>query len=218
MGCFFLCGCDFFGSSTSPTPIPFIPHPAQLNPEVDAFSSLSARSYTWKEGWKIGSRDTSTASRTFTVTKTGGVSPVRVHFNTGDGKALSASIITQMGFNPAKIQLDSTAVSIPDPGAALGFPATPQIGWRLDTITGDLRFVRQLIGMDTVLQKIGTVKTNVECWAFAETTYYGGVAVATARYSMGYNGLVHLYEKRPGFYSSTGDTGAVVLWREITAQ
>ena len=204
LSCAVLWGCDFLFWSNS---TPFISKPAQLNPDSDAFASSSLRSYIYSEGWKAGSKDTTVLPRTFRAQKTG----TSVHFSATDGYALPASVVTHLGFNPSTLSYDTT--NIPEPGPALGFPTIPQFGWRVELTNGDLHFVRAYIGLDTLNQS----GSNVECWAFAETTYWNGAAVAMGKYSMGRNGLVDLYEQRPGF-NSGNDTTTVLLWREVKAQ
>ncbi len=212
MTCLLLSGCDWWWSE----PTPFIPYPAQLNPENDAFASALTRNYTFKEGWKVGSKDTTVMSRTFRAQKTkdtvlNGASFLKATFSATDGNALPGFVVTHLGFNPSKLLLDSAV--IPDPGPALGFPVTPVAGWRSEQTNGDLRFVRTLTGFDTLSRPEG----SVEAWAFAESTYWDGTAIATAKYSVGRNGLLRLYAQRLNFTPGNSNT-ASILWSEVTAQ
>jgi hypothetical protein len=210
IGCLLLWGCDFFSTRN------FEPHPAQLNPDTDVFSNGSQRAFLWKEGWTVGARDTAMLPRTLRITNLGdttinGIPLHRVRFSADDGAALPASLVSSLGFNPSKLLLDSA--TIPDPGPALGFPLTPQIGWRSEITSGDLQIVRELTGFDTLDRPEGLVET----WAFTDTYYWLGSSMAVTRYSMGRGGLLHLTAQRTGF-NANGDSVTGILWREVTAQ
>jgi len=210
IGCVFLWGCIFSTSST-----PFIPHPAQLNP-MDVFAGGAQRNYTWKESWTLGKKDSSPLPRILRIVYRGDtlVHDTLLHqigFIATDGQSLPVSVVTSLGFNPSQLSFDTSAIREPGPG--LGFPTLPETGWRTEQTAGDLRFVRTLKGFDTLRRAEG----NVECWAFAESTYWDGAAVATATYSVGHTGLLRLYTQRMGF-NPGGDTGTGVSWREVVAE
>ena len=208
IGCIFLWSCIF---STKPTP--FISRPAQLNP-LDAFAKGSQRTYLWKEGWTAGKKDSAALTRVIRITNKGDTLVHdtvlrRINFIAADGLGpLPVSVVAGLGFNPDQLWLDTTA--IPEPGPALGFPTLPEIGWRSETTSGDLHFVRVLKGLDTLRRSEG----NVECWAFAESTYWNGSSVATSVYSLGRTGMLRLHTERTGF-NPGGDTVSGISWREV---
>ncbi len=183
------------------------------------FVKGSQITYVWKEGWStLGKQDTAFLPRSIQITNLGDtqliadtVLRLRLRITATDGYPLPGSVATHLGFNPARLLLDSAAV--PDPGPALDFPLTPQIGWR-DTLTsGELHFVRELTGLDT----ISWHGSRLENWVFSDTTYWNGTVMETALYSMSRNGLLQLSEQRPGF-NADGDTTTRVLWLQVTAQ
>jgi hypothetical protein len=209
-----LCCCLWnCGLLTEPTPL--ITAPAQLNPD-SVFAKGEHLTYTWTEGWTLGKQDTSFTPRNFQVLNQGdtviaGDTLLQLRFTALDGYPFPGSVITHLGFNPSKTRFDTNA--IPDPGPELGFPTYPKIGWR-DTLTsGDFHFVRELKGLDT----ISWHGAHLQSWAFTDTTYWNGTAVATALYSVGRSGLLQLSLQRPNF-NAHGDTTTKVLWLQVTQQ
>jgi hypothetical protein len=200
-----LAGCDLFEADR-----PFVRKPAVLSPETDMFSANALRHYSWTEGLLRGKKDSTLRVGSLSATRTGdsiagGDTLVRVSFSSTPGAAAEA---VQLGLNPARLILDS--VHGLDAGPAIGFPAAPALGWRLDTTLGDLRFVRHL----TKTQVLRSLGKDVECWVFAESTYWGGHRVATGTYWMGATGLVRHRREWPEWQPSGGEV-AGTLWREI---
>ena len=207
-----LAGCDLVGGGSDP----LVSKPTTLRPESDAFAQIASRTYLWKDNLRRTGRadsllaDFSLAGTRGADTVIGGDTLVRIDFEsiTSDGP-LAAGVITRLGFRPGKLRFDSLVV--PDPGPDLPFPETPVIGWRLDTTLGDLRFVRELRGVETVR----LTGTRYECWTFAESTWRAEDLLGTGTTWMGRTGLVRHRSEWPGLALSTGLTGS--LFREITA-
>jgi hypothetical protein len=214
-------GCIFpFGNDEAP----LIRKPSELNPEVDAFSGKSVRTYDWSESLRRSDRNDSVlwegslrlshtgdtvvdglARPVFKLFRISGATPVPYSAN---GPA-PAAVLTRLGFRPDQVGFDGAG--IPDPGPSLPFPATPVLGWRLDTAQGDLHFVR-------VLDRVETVKLSGkrhESWAFAESTFWGGELLGTGTTWMGRTGLVRHRSEWGAFLPSAA--GAGVVFREITA-
>jgi hypothetical protein len=125
------------------------------------------------------------------------------------GNPAPAAALARLGIRPGRTYFDSSA--IPDPGPNLRFPETPVVGWRLDTTSGDLRFVRRLARVET----INMAGKRQQCWAFAESTYWGGNLLGTGTTWMGRTGLVRHRSEWSGFVPSPSTAGT--LFREITA-
>lgn len=191
---------------------PFVRKPATLSPEMDLFAEGSLRAFSWTEGLARGDRDTVLGTATLRITRLGDSvvandTFVRVAFSSTNGAAAEAS---QLGLDPARLLLDS-AHSL-DAGPSLRFPSKPVVGWTLDTAVGDLRFVRTLTGTQTV-RSLGK---DVQCWVFAESTYWGHHPIAYGRYWIGRTGLVRHRREWKSFEPGDGVTGGT-LWREIKA-
>lgn len=199
-----LSGCLF----DSPPP-KAIPRPSILNPEVDAFLKTTARTYTWSESFRrAGKTDTVLAQGSFEVsslrdTLIGG--ETRPFFDLPSFSASNpapAAALSRAGFRASRVHFDT--VRVPDPGPSYRFPDTPAVGWRLDTIVGDLRFVRQLKGVETITQ----YGVRHQTWAFAESTWWqdeSSVLLGTGTTWMGRTGLVRHQSLWPGFPSHVGE-------------
>jgi hypothetical protein len=192
---------------------PFVGKPATLSPENDLFSESDVRAYSWTEGIDRGKRDTILNEGSLTVTRTGdsvgagGEIFVRLTLSSPAGAAAEAG---QLGLDPARLLLDS--VHARDPGSSLRFPTAPVVGWRLDTTVGDLRFVRVL----TRTQTVRSLGKDVQCWVFAESTYWGNQPIAYGRYWMGKTGLVR-HRREWKSYEPGDEVAGGTLWREIKA-
>ncbi|HEX2613489.1 MAG TPA: hypothetical protein VHO02_07835 [Fibrobacteria bacterium] len=209
-------GCNLLGGGGGGSSR-FISAPATLHPESDAFASQATRTYLWQETLhRKGSSDSLLADLSLDATRgadtvIGGDTLGRMTFAPkGYEGPVGASAVARLGFRPGKLLLDSNVV--PDPGPDLPFPATPAVGWRLDTTFGESRFVRELSGLDTL--KISN--TRHECWAFAETTWYAGVLRGIGTTWMGPEGLVLHRSRWVGIDWSTGATAN--LHHQILAQ
>lgn len=219
-----LAGCNLFGGGGGGGPL--IPRPTFLQPEIDAFAEDSARVYAWSESLRRDGDDSLLALLSLRVIRSGesitsgGTRPV-VALQVLAGNAglpfsatapAPAAALTRLGLPPDRVFYDTLAV--PDAGPALGFPFTPVIGWRQDTVVGDLRLVR-------VLDRVQIVKQGGfrhECWAFAESTYVdeGGNLLGVGVTWMGRSGLVRHRSEWMSFFPSSTEPGT--LFREITAQ
>ncbi len=203
----YLCGCDLFAVRD------FEPRPEVLAPAQDAFAVGATRTYLWTEGMGAAPNDSVSVSRQITVTHTGdstrgGEELPRLVFATDDGAPAPAGILSTLGFNASQSIWDTA--SLADPGADADLPASPQIGWRRDTAVGDLSFVNQLQGIDTLSRSEGLVET----WKFAESTYYAGHAVAVTYSWFGRSGLVQAVGQWTQF--PAGGQPAR-WWRKVTA-
>lgn len=209
---FLLSGCDLLGGGSDP----FVPKPAALHPESDAFAEAATRTYLWKENLRrTGMTDSLLADYSLQATRgadsvTGNdtLAGIGIDPMTYDGPAPTA-VITRLGFRPGKVRVDS--LMVPDPGPDLRFPEIPVIGWRLDTTIGDLRFVRALGGVETIRLS----GKRYECWAFAESTWRAGALLGTGVTWMGRKGLVRHRSEWTGLALSAGPSGT--FFREITA-
>ena len=221
-----LAGCNLFGGGDDG---PLIPKPEFLQPEVDAFADNSVRTYYWTEVIRrdnVDGGDTLLSFLSVTAvhagdTTTGAGTVPRVRLEAASGNAglpfsadapAPAAALSRLGLPPDRVAYDTLA--IPDAGPAIGFPFNPIIGWRRDTVAGDLRFVR-------VLERVQTVKqggARHECWAFAESTYVDdtGTLLGTGVTWMGRNGIVRHRSEWPAYVPSSTTPG--ILLREITAQ
>jgi hypothetical protein len=167
-----LSGCNLFDTGSPSAPV--IARPSVIQPESDAFLYVNERQYTWTEELvRPGKADSMLGIGSFKVkhvrdTLLGG--SLRPFFDVSASFAAAvpapAGLFTRLGFNPQAIHFDTARV--PDPGAALRFPVDPVIGWRLDTVVGDLRFVRVLTGT-AVIEQSGL---RYDTWAFAESTWW----------------------------------------------
>jgi len=205
--CVCLGGCDLFSVR------PFESKPIRLRPERDAFSDTTKRDFQWVEYLDGPAPDSPMVLRSLslrvldrgdTLVTTGLYR--RLDFQTADGTPLPVSVVTSLGFDPQRLLLDS---SVTDAGPSLPFPEFPQPGWRMETISGDLRFVRVLRGFDTLDRPEGFVETYV----FAESTYWDNKAVASGLYWFGNRGLLRQTSQWPDFGSENAPR---ILHREIS--
>ncbi len=207
-----LAGCDLLGGGSSRDPL--LPRPESLHPERDAFVAAATRSYLWKEGVRGGNADSSLVEFPLEATRgadtvVGGDTLLRVAFRvSGNDGPVPAAALARLGFRPARFLADTAAV--PDPGPGLPFPENPAPGWRLDTVVGDLRFVRALRGVEIV--KLSGWRH--ECWAFSESTWAGQKLLGAGSSWMGRWGLVRHRFEWEGF-AAAGPSGT--LYREIIA-
>jgi hypothetical protein len=199
------------------SPDPFIPAPATLRPETDAFATRATRTYLWAEKLhRKGKADSLLGDLSLDATRgadtvIGGDTLRRVVFTPqAYAGPLATSAVSRLGFRPGRLLLDSNTV--PDPGPDLSFPAIPVAGWRLDTTLDDLRFVRTLEGRDT----LNISGKRLECWAFAESTWHAGVLRGVGTTWMGAEGLVMHRSRWMELEFSTVSSGT--LHHEITAQ
>jgi len=205
--CVGLGGCDLFSVR------PFEARPERLRPERDAFSDTSTRDFLWVEYLDGPAPDSPMVLRSLslrvldrgdTLLSTG----LRRHleFQTADGSPLPVSVVTILGFDPLRLSPDPT---VADAGPSLPFPEFPQPGWRSENISGDLRFVREFRGMDTLDRLEGLVETYV----FAESTYWDNKSMATGQYWFGKRGLLRQTSQWPDFGS---ENAPLILHRDVT--
>ncbi len=212
LAAFALAGCDLIGGGSS---APRVPRPATLHPERDAFALTATRSYLWKENLRRAGKDSLLADFSLLATRTAdtviaGDTLLRVSLSPAAHSAPApVAALARLGFRPGRFLPDSAA--IPDPGPDLPFPEIPVAGWRLDTLVGDIRFVRVLRGAETV--KLSGKRH--ECWAFAESTWVGPSLLGSGSSWMGRTGLVRHRSEWAGLALSSGPSGT--LYREITA-
>lgn len=200
-----LSACDLFDGRKSPSAIP---RPSTLTPEADMFRDTDLRTYTWLEELRRdGKSDSVLGLGSFRITYardtlvSGSLRPffdVSASFTVA--RPAPASFLTRLGVRADRVHVDTTRV--PDPGPAYRFPEDPGLGWRLDTIVNDLRFVRLLNRMETISQ----AGVRHETWAFAESTWWAGtpVLLGTGTTWMGRTGLVRHQSLWPGYASGTG--------------
>ena len=208
-----LSGCGLFEDEADP----FVPKPSTLHPEADAFSQSQTRNYVWRESLRRGSTDSLLQQTTLQAEHVGDTLIDGSLLPSLSITALSyagpapAAVVTRLGLRPNQVALDTLAV--PDPGPSLRFPVTPALGWRLDTLSGDLRFVRVLDDIET----LNLLGKRQECWAFAESTFQSdGTLLGTGTTWMGPTGLVRHRSEWRDFSPTTASAGS--LFREITAK
>ena len=201
-----LSGCNLLNNETSPR---VIARPATLAPEADAFRNADMRRYTWFEEFRREGKDDSLLGLgSFQVTHAGhtviaGESRPLLDVSTSFTAARPApvSLLTRLGFRPTRVHVDPAHV--PDPGPSYPFPETPALGWRFDTTVNDLRFVRHLQRVETIVQS----GVRHQTWAFAESTWWAGtpaVLLGTGTTWMGATGLVKHQSLWPGYAATVG--------------
>lgn len=200
-----LAGCLF----DDEPPAKAIPRPSTLDPETDAFRDANVRQYSWTENLvRAGKTDTLLSQGSYELRYTRDTvlaGETRPFFDLSASYTANspapASLLARSGFRPARVHFDT--LRMPDPGPSYRFPDTPLVGWRLDTVVGDVRFVRRLKGVETIAQ----YGRRHETWAFAESTWWQGdapVLMGVGITWMGRTGLVKHESRWPGFPSSAG--------------
>jgi hypothetical protein len=208
-------GCDFLGLGSEGDT--YYEKPATLQPERDTFLKRSTRIYTWNESLRRPGEDDSLiqnillgATRTSFGYVGDSIQP-RVDFY----RQLSLGVapvaaLTRLGLNAQRMIFDT--LDVPEPGPGLRFPVEPALGWRLDTTVGEIRFVRVLTHIETIKQG----KTQYQCWAFAESTYWAGettAAIGTGMTWMGARGLARHRSEWTDFHMPSTTSGT--LFRQI---
>jgi hypothetical protein len=211
-------GCDLFGLGEESDR--YLEKPATLQPERDTFLKKSTRIYTWDESLRRpGKSDSLIQNIQLGATRTslgyiGDSIRPRVDFyrQLSVGTAPVAAL-TRLGLHVQRVIFDT--LDLPDPGPGLPFPGVPSLGWRLDTTVGEMRFVRVLDRIETIKQG----RTQYQCWAFAESTFWAGEAnaapIGTGTTWMGARGLARHQSEWTDFHIPSTTSGTLV--REINS-